>query len=105
MEVECNELRREAIEAPKRQQAELERISRELKQSRERVIQLEKKLRAEFQSQMDVMIAERDVIQAQLKQKVSRILLVVSYSLCALFTFFLVCRTFNWKSIYKLSAE
>lgn len=69
LEVECAELRKQAIETPQSQQAELERISRELKQSRERVIQLEKRLRAEFQSKMDVMVAERDSIQAQLKQK------------------------------------
>ncbi|XP_026276703.1 trichohyalin isoform X1 [Frankliniella occidentalis] len=69
LETECIELRKQAIEAPKRQQAEVERISRELKQSRERVIQLEKSLRTEFQSQMGAMVAERDSIQAQLKQK------------------------------------
>ncbi|KAK3908267.1 Centrosomal protein of 152 kDa [Frankliniella fusca] len=69
LETECVELRKQAIEAPQRQQAEVERISRELKQSRERVIQLEKSLRTEFQSQMGAMIAERDSIQAELKQK------------------------------------
>lgn len=69
-------MRKQAIEAPQIQQAELERISRELKQSRERVLQLEKQLRAEFQSQMDAMVAERDSLEAQLKQKVSLPLLI-----------------------------
>lgn len=70
LQAECADLRKQAIEAPQRQQAELERISRELKQSRERVLQLEKRLRAEFQSQMDAMVAERDSLEAKLKQKV-----------------------------------
>ncbi|XP_034248279.1 interaptin-like [Thrips palmi] len=69
LQAECDDLRKQAIEAPQIQQAELERISRELKQSRERVLQLEKQLRSEFQSQMDAMIADKDSLEAQLKQK------------------------------------
>lgn len=69
LQTECADLRKQAIEAPQIQKAELERISRELKQSRERVLQLEKQLRAEFQSQMDAMVAERDSLESQLKQK------------------------------------